>query len=852
MKRFIRRLVICVVLAILAAGAAAAVWYVRSKTTDRYTELAKASLPLVRLIYNEENGWSNELHGYKEDMELVTMRGLITPLTSQHMLKVRIEEAGKGDEFAYQIRNLDGSRLVENGALQNLEENAGGMEQTLQFSNLVEEGEEYQLILILKRGEQRVRYYSRIVYLPGGHTDELIGLAHHFRLASCTKDTDYIVNYISPNDSMGTDDFSFVNQHSRSGMITWQGLTAAVNGRIETELTELTSDQAAVTLRYPLTLSSEDGTHNCLVTEHYVVRWRNDVIYMLDFERRAVEEFSTTRMKFDNGNIWLGITGGDVRKMTSPDDKVQAFIYEDQLWSYRTSDGLLTSIFTFLDGEDDRAGWNHHEIQLTRVENSGDVYFMVYGYQNRGGHEGEAGISFCKFNAGTMAVDEVFFVPVTFSEEILQARMGTLAYVNDRNDLLYLLYGNTVYSIDLTSGEKAVLASAGEGLGGRGGFFRNSEGSLIGWEEYDADGFARAVHIADLTNGKLHEITAAEGEFLLLQGFMDRDIVYGVGRRSEAAFNAGEVTALPMDVIRLAEIGEEVVQEGEYSSAGYYIEGTEIQENQIEVSRLVRVDGSFVPADDDQIFLNARGEQKDTSVVRYSDGGRFLRIVSVRLDADPSRSNFTTERVKYRDAEQSFVINLSEGKDSELYYVYSGGYLSGAHRLLSDAVREAFDSFGVVTDTANERVWARFARDNKKTVAVNTAVAGTGTSLGQCIRVLAAYEGGRSSAISAGSSESSLTRIIASLLPERKVLNLYGCSLSEVLYYVNLGHPVLALTGEEQAVLITGFDGQNITIFDPGIVENAEEGITRQMEVSMAEAEEVFSKSGNQYCCAIQ
>ena len=423
MKRIIRRIVICLLAAAALLGAAAGVVAWKSRKTDTYTEMSKASLPLVRLVYNEENDWSSELHGYQEEMQLVTMRGLITPLTAQHTVKVRVEETRPGDEFIYQVRNLDGSRLVENGSLSSLAENAGGLEETVQFSNLVEPGEEYQLIVICRRGEERIRYYSRIIYLPEGHTEEIIGLAHNFRTASCGKDTDFIVNYLSPDGSMGTDDFSEVNQHSRSGMITWQGLDAQVNGRIETELTELTGDQAAVTLRYPLTLSAGDESRNCMVTEQYVIRSRNDVLYLLSFERNTVEDFSGSRIRFDNGNVYLGITDGEVSRMDSPDGKVRAFIYSGQLLSYNENDGKLTPVFTFLDGDDERTSWNHHRIHLTRVEDTGDVYFMVYGYHNRGGREGEVGISFYRFTASAMAVDELFFVPVDFSEDILEATL---------------------------------------------------------------------------------------------------------------------------------------------------------------------------------------------------------------------------------------------------------------------------------------------------------------------------------------------------------------------------------------------------------------------------------------------
>ena len=849
MKRILKRLIISLIFALAVLGAVVGIIAWRSRKTDSYAELKKATLPLVRLIYNEEKDWSNELHGYVKDMQLVTMRGLITPLTGQHTVKVRLEETAETDEFSYQIRNLDGSRLVENGPLSGLRENAGGLEQTLQFSNLVEAGEEYQLIILCKRGEEKIRYYSRIIYLPESHTDEIIGLAHNFRQASCEKNTDFIVNYISPDDTMRTDDFSTVSQHSRSGMITWQSLTANVNGRLETEITELSADQAAVTLRYPLTLSSGEESRNCMVTEQYVIRRRNDVLYLLSFERNTVEDFSGTRIQFDNGNIYLGITDEDVLKMESPDGKVQAFIYSGQLLSYGEADGKLTPIFTFLDGDDDRSSWNHHRIRLTRVENSGDVFFIVYGYQNRGGHEGEVGISFCRFNARAMNVDELFFVPVDFSEDILEARMGTLAYVNDRKDLLYLLYGDSVYSVDLTSGEKARLAGID---GSRGVFFRNEQASLIGWEEYDAEGCATTIHIADLSAGKLHEIRAQEGEFLLLQGFMDRDVVYGVGRREKILTNAGEVLAMPLDVIRLAEVGEEIVPEGEYSSAGYYIEGTEIFQNQIEVRRLVEVDGNFLPAENDQIFLNDRGDQKDASIVRYTDGGSFLRLVSIRIGADSRNTGFVTERVKFRDTGASYVLDLEESEEVSLYYTFARGGLTGAHRRLSDAIAEAFGGFGLVTDTGNRRIWARVARDTQKKIGVNLEVSGSGTSLIRCIRVLAAWEGGRNSAISAMSGESSVTGILSAMLPERSVLNLHGCTLNQILYYLNLGHPVLALTGEEQAVLLTGYDAQNLLICDPSVPENPEEGTGPERTVPMAEAEAFFAASGNQFFSVIE
>ena len=67
-------------------------------------------------------------------------------------------------------------------------------------------------------------------------------------------------------------------------------------------------------------------------------------------------------------------------------------------------------IKSFLDG---------YKLQPIRVENSGDIYFMAYGYHSRGNHEGQVGVSFLHYKCETACIDEIFYIPVTFSEEIL-------------------------------------------------------------------------------------------------------------------------------------------------------------------------------------------------------------------------------------------------------------------------------------------------------------------------------------------------------------------------------------------------------------------------------------------------
>ena len=70
-----------------------------------------------------------------------------------------------------------------------------------------------------------------------------------------------------------------------------------------------------------------------------------------------------------------------------------------------------------------------------------------------------------------------------------------------------------------------------------------------------------------------------------------------------------------------------------------------------------------------------------------------------------------------------------------------------------------------------------------------------------------------------------------------RVLDLSGCSVSMVLYYVSEGYPVLALEGGNAAELITGYDPQNIVVTDPLTCESSKRG--------MNDSTEQFAELGN-------
>lgn len=841
MKKIAGRAALILLLFAAVVGGIAVYDYIRKNRAESYETMSQASLPLVSLVCSE--GAKNELHGYVDDMELSSMRDTITPLTDSHELSIEVSFASRVGSASYEVRSLDGSRLVERGEIndwEELSEDTKGAQ--LKFSSLVDDSNEYQLHLVLELENKSVNYYGRIIYLANGATQSLLNFPKDFINASIAGDAAFIVNYIQPNDTMSTTDYGHVSNHSRSSMLTWGSLEAGLAGDISTKITELSSTQATLTVTYPLTLTIGDDTKECTVTEHYVVRCRDGVIYLLDFERYTRENFSTARLQFDDGNIWLGITNEDPVKMESDDGTVQAYIYDRQLWCYDDELQLMSPIYTYLDGDDARCSWDHHELQLVRVNNDGTIYFMVYGYHNRGNHEGKVGVSFCKYSVEENIVDEIFYIPVNFSEQVLEQNMGTIAYVTEDSDLLYLLYGSTVYSIDLASGEKVELAAAQSA----GSFYRNEDSSLLGWQEGDAD-FPDKLIIVNLKSAKTYEINADDGEYLQLQGFMGDDLIYGAARKADAVTQAGEVTAKPMYKLEIVHFADDMESAGSYEQSGLFILGTEIAEEKIVVSRAEITNGTITEHVDDQIFLNDRDSAAETSAVRTKQLDGFLRTASIRSDIDTSKLGSPSQRCGISSSQSAYTLSLSGlNEDANTYYVFSRGYLSAAMTRLSSAIEKAYDEMGVVVSSSGSYVWTRGTRPLNKTITVEEqSCEAADESLKTSLEILVKSEGGDygNAAKLLDDGNTPAEAIAECMNGEGRVLDLRGCTVGQMLYYISLGHPVLAVIDDARAVVLTGYDSRNITIYDPF------GELTGQL--TQDEANEYFTQHDNNFICFI-
>ena len=150
----------------------------------------------------------------------------------------------------------------------------------------------------------------------------------------------------------------------------------------------------------------------------------------------------------------------------------------------------------------------------------------------------------------------------------------------------------------------------------------------------------------------------------------------------------------------------------------------------------------------------------------------------------------------------------------------------------------------MVIDEGGYYVWTKGNRELRNQIMAiqGETVTEDKDSLAICLDTMLAYEGVvRNSEYMLKKGET-VVDILKDSLPEVQVLDLTGCSLDAVLYYVNQDIPVLVMLNDGSAVLLVGFNEKNTVVMNPQSTD-LENGIV--YKVGMNDSREWFEQNGN-------
>ena len=603
MKKTIIRIAVCVVVFLASALIIGSI--MNQGHNNMTMEMAPATLPMITM---ESGGVAcNELHGNTVEMDVAYQKDCITLLGEGRQANFTVDTFGREiTGISTEVRSIDGSRLIENSEVTGWKANGKSFSVSLTLKDLIDTNTQYSLTLILElEGEQKVYYYTTILWNDDVHISEILEFATDFHGKLYDKEVaKELTKYLEPNSKL-TDNGTFhkVNIHSSFQQITWGSLEPVQEDAASIRLTQISGNVASLLMDFVVSTGEGKNKIYYNVEEYYRVRYTSERMYLLDYERTMTQIPDTTRM-YANDKILLGITDENVGMMESADGNTVVFSDMGQLLSYNAATNRLTVIFSFYDKDnaDRRTLYDNHGIKILDVDEGGNVKFAVYGYMNRGRHEGETGIQIISYDNSLNTIEEEVYIPYSKSYAVLKDEMEQLLYRN-RQQHVYFFLENGVYDVDLEnrSAEQLVSIRQDDSLQ----VSENHE--IIVWQEGDDINHSNQLNVRNLNTGEQTVIRAEDGEAIRPLGFMGEDIIYGVARESDIRTeNSGQIF-YPMYKVCISNSSGDNLKE--YGQDGIYIVDCAIEGNQITLSRIQRSEnGSYQEILDDQIMNNVEEE----------------------------------------------------------------------------------------------------------------------------------------------------------------------------------------------------------------------------------------------------
>ncbi|MDO4338375.1 MAG: hypothetical protein Q4C91_09850 [Eubacteriales bacterium] len=811
MKKILSR--IAVLLLIFLLGVTGTAFLLNSETTDDRSDMNNPTLPEVMVDIGGVN--ANRMYGYVQPMQADFTRDSLTPLDTSKSLTFVIEPYdSKVNSLSYEIRTSDGNKVLENKKVKNLDSSGSNLTASVEIGSDLLMNQEYSMQVTLDTNRGEVYYYTRVVSRSNLNTEHYIKFVKGFYEKCMDKSTaDDLAAYLEPDTESSTN-FADISINSTLSQVSWGNLKPQIYRRGVPTIKDINETTASISMEYQISSRDENGNTEIYdVTEFYRMRYTESRIRLLDFERSANQVFNPALPVVSSDGLLLGVRDKNVSYMTNEDSTVVAFTQQGDLWAYAQDAGKIIKIFSFRreDDGDSRDSRNEHDIKIIRVEENGDVDFVLYGYMNRGNHEGYSGVCVYHYSNDQNAVEEKVFIPSTKSYEFLMEDMGTLSYVNSENQL-FLLMAEKLYLIDINEGVYRILD---EGIRAE-DFVVSDTNAHAAWMVREGDQAGQIKEI-DFDTLETRFLAPGDNQELRVLGFMNEDLIYGIIMDGDILVDENAHTIEGIHTIRIEDFSGQIKKE--YHKDNLYITDVTIGETLMEFELSAKSGSSYTVQTKDNIMNNKKASANRISIELVSST-RTGTQVRLAFEEAPDSDEPLIMSAKMRSVEEREIVLDTRQPDEEIYYVYAHGGLDSTFLDPAEAVRRADERAGVVLNRKQQYVWERGNKKTKLQLNIEDVPEIMRTGVWD------------------------MEELQKGLGEEGTIIDLSGCTLDSVLYEISAQRPVIAKTGNNSSVVIIGYDEYNTWLYDPATGETKPYG--------MNDSTELFEKAGNIFISYIE
>ncbi len=721
----------------------------------------------------------NTLFGYKQEMDVPSVRDTMLPLNDAGEAVLYVEPYNEDImSIAYEIQTLDGASVISEGELEYKENEA----LVLELGSSVAPGIEQVLhITVQLDSEKLLHYYTRVMKLEESDSSNLFQFVQTFYESALAKNGAAIEESLESNGEGENSTLQHVTIHSSLEQVMWGELKPVLNGEVHWSVKESNSVFTAIELKYQVMCASQEDPELMEfydVEEFFKVRYEKDkdTIYLLQYDRVIAEVKEAENFMITEQGIDLGISSGDVEVMKSKDEKTIAFVNERQLFSYDVEDEVLHSIFGFDQGvtNDIRNKNDSHDIRILSVDNNGNIAFSLYGYMNRGEHEGSVGTVIYYYDVEESILEEKVFIEETHSFATMEEELRNGFYYNAKEELLYVLAQEALYEVNIQEGTQEKLSNDTDSFQYK--ISENGEEIIYANEK---SGMEKELVYQNFTTGKEVRVEAKDGETIHPLGFIGEDFVYGFAKEIDQS----ESDAVVFQRLVIGNEKDESLTV--YEREGQWITSVILEENRVVMDMAVEQNGSYVFVE--QEFLTSSTEDEDeVDVESYITEAKQkqYRIIADGIEKDVSVEHRSPMVILNEDALQISFEEKELASEKSKYYVYAYGEIIGSFDNAGEAVVLADESKGSVINENQVYIWQSGNRNLSYSLS---------------------NEDELQQRIAAG------TPIIDLLkeLGNDALIEYSGATVEEMFYIINQERPVGAYLSDGQWVLLVGYNSSD-------------------------------------------
>ena len=396
-------------------------------SNEVYSSMDEPELPI---IYVKENEYMlNPMHAYIQEMGNNTERDMLTVLPEDRKLELIVQEYDNMVmSVKYEIRSKDLSHLIENGTVTDIDRSNGNTNIVLPIQNLIKKEKDYILKITLDTGEKSLNYYTRILWTDHDYTKEMEKLALSFTASTFDKnEAKSIASYLETTEIADNTTLGHVNLHNNFNQITWGNTGMVSSEKYYMTLREFDGVMGEIQISYESKMTDENGEEKKFLNEdNYVLRYDPSRIYIMNFDRRTHEIYEGSKGSYVNKKLILGVCNEeDIKISKSENGQYIAFKSNQELWLFdQEKEAKVKNIFSYRSKYDDvRANYSQHDAKILGIDDKGNVDFLIYGYINRGRHEGKCGIVYYTYDNANDTLVENFFIAMPENFEKIKEDM---------------------------------------------------------------------------------------------------------------------------------------------------------------------------------------------------------------------------------------------------------------------------------------------------------------------------------------------------------------------------------------------------------------------------------------------